>query len=86
VKTKYNVGEILNCRGKVGKITQIGPGYPNGAEKEMNCYYLEILGENNQIFDEPRTEVFAVSYVDKVFHPADAMAQILFNEGIDGES
>jgi len=86
VKAKYQVGQILNCRGKVGRITQVGPGYPAGVENEMECYYLEILGENDEIFNDPRTEVFAVSYADRMFFPADAMAQILFNEGDDGQS
>ena len=81
VKAKYQVGEILNCRGKVGRITEIGLGYPNGAENEMMCYYLEIIGENDEIFNEPRTEVFAISYADRVFKTADPMAQILFNNG-----
>jgi hypothetical protein len=77
---KYNVGEILNCRGKIVRITAVDVGYPNGAENEMMCYYVDVLGERDQIFDEPRTEVFAVSYADKVFRAADGMAQVLFNE------
>lgn len=78
---KYKVGEILNCRGKIVKITAVDFGYPNGAENEMMCYYVDVLGENDEFYEnEPRQEVFAVSYADKVFRAADGMAQVLFNE------
>lgn len=83
MKHKYNVGDILDCRGKIGKITEVNMGFPSGASKEMLCYYLEIIGDKDQIFDEPRTEVFACSYADMVFRPGDAMSQILFNERDD---